>query len=150
MKFEVGQIERALTQVGDLLLASGETCAVAILGGAALNLLGIVERTTRDVHVLALGIPSSEPVNLGRPEDQLPAPLLRAVEIVGRDFGLEMDWMNTGPALQWKQGLPPGLATRVQWKLYGEPGASPSFHEILKKVVAHVRSDLRLENHNAQ
>lgn len=199
MRLESGEIENALTRVGDLLLASGDTCAVAILGGAALNLLGIVERTTRDVDVLALGIPSYDPVSLGRPDDQLPAPLLRAVEIVGRDLGLDADWMNTGPALQWSQGLPPALATRVHWKLYGEPNqgglwvglidrydliffklfaaadstgtgsvhykdlialsptqselehaeawvhqqdASPSFHEVLRKVVLYARADV--------
>ena len=26
--------------------------------------------------------------------------------------------MNTGPALQWRAGLPPGLAKRVHWRAY--------------------------------
>ena len=30
--------------------------------------------------------------------------------------------MNTAPALQWRQGLPPGLARRVHWRYYGERG----------------------------
>jgi hypothetical protein len=32
---------------------------------------------------------------------------------------LDADWLNTGPALQWQQGLPPGLAERVEWRHYG-------------------------------
>jgi len=31
--------------------------------------------------------------------------------------------MNTGPALQWRQGLPPGLAGRVHWRFYGDVSA---------------------------
>ena len=26
--------------------------------------------------------------------------------------------MNTGPALQWKQGLPEGLQDRIEWRRY--------------------------------
>ncbi|CAN5149298.1 hypothetical protein BH09GEM1_BH09GEM1_22400 [soil metagenome] len=115
-------IDQALTRVGDLLSAEGFTVSVAILGGAALNLLGIIERATRDVDVLAIGHPSGErPTYIGPPDEHLPSPLRQAVAIVGKDFGLLPDWMNTGPALQWKQGLPPGLETRVHWKLYGDP-----------------------------
>jgi hypothetical protein len=43
----------ALARVGELLAADGEAFALVVLGGAALNLLGIVERATRDVDVLA-------------------------------------------------------------------------------------------------
>lgn len=46
-------VDRSLRLAGELLAAEGHTYAVAILGGAALNLLGIVERTTSDVDILA-------------------------------------------------------------------------------------------------
>lgn len=115
------QIVLPLTRVGDLLVSEGQTCSIVVLGGAALNLLGIIEGSTRDVDVVAVGHPAGErPTYIGPPEDQLPAPLRRAVAVVARDLGLPLDWMNTGPALQWKQGLPPGLETRVHWKLYGD------------------------------
>ena len=48
-----GDVEQALRLVGELLAAEGHEYAVIILGGAALNLLGIVERTTADVDILA-------------------------------------------------------------------------------------------------
>ncbi|MBL0171914.1 MAG: hypothetical protein IPP90_14570 [Gemmatimonadaceae bacterium] len=46
-------INEALTLVGELLAAEGHQYAVTILGGAALNMLGIVERATSDVDILA-------------------------------------------------------------------------------------------------
>jgi hypothetical protein len=33
--------------------------------------------------------------------------------------GCPADWLNTVAALQWRQGLPPGLADRVEWREYG-------------------------------
>src|SRR5260221_355478 len=54
-----GEVSEALTLVGELLAAEGHEYAVTILGGAALNLLGIVERTTTDVDILAFATPWS-------------------------------------------------------------------------------------------
>jgi hypothetical protein len=39
-------IEDALQKLGELLALEKETYAIVILGGSALNLLGIVERVT--------------------------------------------------------------------------------------------------------
>jgi len=49
-----GAIDQALAGVGDLLAARGARIAVIIVGGATLNLLGIVSRSTGDVDVIAL------------------------------------------------------------------------------------------------
>jgi hypothetical protein len=43
--------------------------------------------------------------------------------VVARDLRLPPDWLNTGPALQWRQGLPPGVAGRVHWRRFGVRGA---------------------------
>lgn len=113
-------IEQSLQRVGDLLAAEGETVAVVIVGGAALNLLRIVERPTVDVDVLAFAdaptLGSAKPSGLREPPEPLPVPLRRAIAQVARDGGLPPDWMNAGPALQWRSGLPPGLASRVSWR----------------------------------
>jgi hypothetical protein len=45
--------------------------------------------------------------------------LVRAIRLVAEDMRLAPDWLNTGPALQWRTGLPPGLAGRIQWRRYG-------------------------------
>jgi len=41
-------IESALAAVGELLAHRGASCSVVVLGGAALNLQGIVDRPTID------------------------------------------------------------------------------------------------------
>jgi len=52
-------IESALTAVGERLAHAHESCAIVVLGGAALNLLAIVDRPTIDVDVLlGLTIPA--------------------------------------------------------------------------------------------
>jgi hypothetical protein len=114
------EIERALGAVGELLASEAAEVGIVIVGGTALNLLGIVERTTRDVDVLAIirGGPTPGPVVLA-PPDPLPEPLRRGIATVARDFGLSEDWMNTVVGLQWQTGLPPGLERRLHWRRYG-------------------------------
>ncbi len=113
-------INAALNALGEILEAKGEFFAIVVVGGAALNLLGIVDRVTRDVDVIALGDPpNSDNPTLQEPDEHLPPDLAAAAALVARDFGLDADWLNTGPALQWKQGLPPGMEQRVRWHSYG-------------------------------
>jgi hypothetical protein len=112
-------IEAALQRVAELLAFAEEHYAVVVIGGAALNLLGIVDRPTTDVDVLAF----MEQQGLREPPESMPAPLARAIATVARDLALDDHWMNTGPALQWQQGLPEGLGERVQWRHYGPPAA---------------------------
>jgi hypothetical protein len=115
-------VDEALGLVGELLAAEGYAYAVTILGGAALNLLGIVARTTADVDILAFATPGAgtapDPATLREPPEPMPEPLARAARSVARDLGLDPHWLNTGPALQWRTGLPPGLEHRVHWRRY--------------------------------
>ena len=113
-------IERVFAALGELLTAEGMEFGIVVLGGAALNLLGIVERTTRDVDVLAItsstledGLPSLTP------PEPLPEPLKRAIDRVARDFRLPEDWVDTTMGLQLQTGLPPGLERRIHWSRYG-------------------------------
>ena len=112
-------IEQALQRVGELLEAADAPNAIVIVGGAALTLLGVVSRATRDVDILAFARPGArDSWTLEPPQERLPDALAAAIRTVGRDLGLADDWLNAGPALQWKQGLPPGLGTRIQWRQY--------------------------------
>ena len=74
-----------------------------LVGGAALNLLGVVSRSTRDCDVLYPMLPE---------EVQIAA---RAFAADQRQAGetLADDWLNNGPAALAKQ-LPDGWETRVQ------------------------------------
>ena len=116
----IPDIERALQAVGELLEAEGHRVGIVVLGGAALNLLGVVQRATHDVDVVALGTPrrGTEPASLRR-ADELPGPLARAASRAARDLGLAPDWLNAGPASQWDTGFPPGMGDRLEWRQYG-------------------------------
>jgi hypothetical protein len=115
-----GQIADALRLVGELLQARGHRFHIVVTGGAAVNLLGLVSRATTDVDILAFAGEGSEGrQHLHPPDEPLPAPLLKAAATVAVDLGLDAQWLNTGPASQWRTGLPPGLETRVQWLDYG-------------------------------
>lgn len=116
----ISVLERGLAAVGDLLAAEGVEIGIIVAGGTALNLLGIVQRTTDDVDVLAIlqDQAASGGVMLA-PPDPLPEPLQRAIARVARDFQLPEDWMNTVVGLQWRAGLPPELERRLRWRRYG-------------------------------
>jgi hypothetical protein len=115
-----GVLEPALSAVGELLAFENTEVALVVVGGATLNMLGLIDRTTQDVDVIAL---ASGPVGivpaLLAPPDPLPEPLQRAILRVSRDFGLAPDWINTAIARQWSQGLPPWLAHDISWRRYG-------------------------------
>ncbi|MDQ3518839.1 MAG: hypothetical protein M3466_10575 [Gemmatimonadota bacterium] len=113
------EIEDALRRVGELLAYGGHSYAIVILGGAALNLLGIVERPTTDVDILAFAsYEGGKSRLLHEPPEPMPAWFREAIRSVARDLGLEQDWLNAGPAIQWRAGLPPSLPDRVQRRGY--------------------------------
>jgi hypothetical protein len=109
----------ALSRVGDLLAYDSQSCCVVVLSGAAINLHGILDRATSDVDIVAFTVDGRPGLELCAPPSVLPPALQRAVATVARDMGLEPDWMNTGPALQWQQGMPAGLASRLHWLHFG-------------------------------
>jgi hypothetical protein len=113
------QLDRALHAVGELLERRGEVVAIVVVGGTALNLLGVVERYTRDVDVLALATPRprGEPDNVRAPYP-LPSALLDAAATVARDLRLPPDWLNTAVGAQWQTALPPGLVDRIRWERF--------------------------------
>lgn len=81
-----------------------------------MNLLGFVDRPTRDVDVLAR---ADEATGKLRHPEPLPEALREAIAEVALDFDQPGDWMNTAVARQWVTGLPPGLEKRVSWRDYG-------------------------------
>ncbi len=112
-------IGQALRRVGELVQARGERFHIVVIGGAAVNLLGFVSRATTDVDILAFGrSDASGSIRLVPPDTPLPQILLDASKTVATDLNLDPNWLNTGPASQWKSGLPPGLETRVHWMEY--------------------------------
>lgn len=93
---------------------------MVVCGGAALNILGYVQRTTNDVDVIAF-VDKNEngSTSLVKAIPLNPA-LVAPAERVRRDFNLPENWLNAGPASVMDFGLPPGLMNRVETHTYGK------------------------------
>ena len=83
--------------------------AVAI-GGAALNLLGVVSRLTKDCDILYLEIP----------RDIAEAARAFAAEVRDRGDTLRDDWLNNGPASLLASQLLPQWQARLQTLFSGK------------------------------
>lgn len=91
----------------------GESLDVSICGGAALNILDLVQRTTKDVDLVF--------------SETLPTLFIEAIQITANYFNLKPDWINQGPVELLKLGLPEGYFERchplrlgnITWLLTG-------------------------------
>ncbi len=111
-------IEKVLGALNEQLSWLGtEPLAIVVCGGAALNVLGFVDRPTRDIDVVALATGGGlEQTVLARP---LPEQLQEAAQHVARDFALPDGWLNGGPTDLLRWGLPEGWRQRVVLRSYG-------------------------------
>lgn len=114
MAFNAHQENELLAALGEQLADLGARLEIVVIGGAALLALGLVDRTTSDIDVLALG--SHEGLESASP---LPSALVEARDRVARDFELESNWLNPGPADLLELGLPYGLMDRVVTRYFG-------------------------------
>ncbi len=140
------EIEETLRRLGELLEHGGRNAAIVVVGGAALNLLGVVQRNTVDIDVIAVGGgvgPTGTPM-IVEPKG-LPLDLAEEVARVTRDFNLPPGWINTAVASQWRTGLPPGFADRIHWRQYGglSVGLAGRWDLIAFKLHATADQDMR-------
>lgn len=110
------KLTEALKLLNDQLIVMGAPqIQMIVCGGSALIATGLVMRTTRDVDVLAFMSKSSmidcEP---------LPQYLLDASNRVAQILRLPDDWVNSGPAMQFRMGLPEGFQSRLKRVVVGE------------------------------
>lgn len=107
-------IEQALTTLGELLESRSVACEIVVVGGGALQLLGIIMRPTKDLDVVAL-------VRDGKLEgaDPFPPELARARDDVATTLGIPRDWLNPGPTALLTHGLPEGFDARTTTRRYG-------------------------------
>lgn len=133
--------ERLLSALGEQLAAAGERYELVVIGGSGLLALGIIERSTRDVDLLALR--SDDELGSAKP---MPAALEAARNLVARDFSLPDDWLNPGPTDLLDFGLPEGFIDRLERRDYGRAAArwsrshdpSEGYAQILGEVLAHM------------
>lgn len=110
------KLTQALNMLNEqLILANSPQVRMVVCGGSALIATGLVSRTTQDIDILAfmndLSMIDCEP---------LPQYLLDAAARVSRILKLPDDWINSGPAMQFRMGLPTGFQSRLQRVDIGE------------------------------
>ena len=116
------QIVGALTRLGRrLTLMNAAECSLLVCGGSALNLIGLLDRPTRDVDVLGLVDDSqiSKPRNTGILSQVLPPEVVRAAQQVARDLNLPPNWLNDSALEVQRLGLPPGILRRAHPRDFG-------------------------------
>jgi hypothetical protein len=115
-KFQLKQLEDALTLVGDRLRMAGlPPQELIICGGTSMIARGFISRTTRDIDILAQRTRGSEFVSAR----QLPEALLEAARRVAKDLGMPENWLSNGPVDLFEMGMPKGFQERLEAKQYG-------------------------------
>jgi hypothetical protein len=114
VSLNISRTEEVFAALAEQLAVGGERFDLVVIGGSALLALHLVDRTTRDVDLLAIRRGSG----LVRP-DPLPDALLAAATQVADDFSLPSDWLNAGPTSLLDFGLPEGFEARLEQRDYG-------------------------------
>lgn len=123
-----GQVDQLLRALSEQLGRSGSQFELVVIGGSALLALGLIDRPTKDVDVVAL-----REAGVLQKADPLPADLRDARDRVARDFGLPLDWINPGPASLIDFGLPEGFLDRMATRGFG-PALTVHFASRLDQI----------------
>lgn len=105
-------LKEILSRLSELISLETNQCfELVVCGGSALIALGLIERTTRDIDVVAV-----VKGNLFADPEPLPAEMIKAAARIAQYSDLPADWLNTGPADIFRMGLPDGFGNRlVTW-----------------------------------
>jgi hypothetical protein len=122
MNLDMAGVDAALSALGEHLERSSlETIELVVCGGSALEAIGLlVDRTTKDVDVLALGKTDQDGILTLASAEPMPDVVREAARIVARDLELPEDWLNPGPTDLLREGLPEGLVLRLHSRRYGD------------------------------
>lgn len=99
-----------------LAFAKSPLTELIVCGGSALNALGLIERATKDIDVLAMMDDAGRPIRC----IEFPDYLLEAINKVTDDLNLPDGWINLGPSAQLDSGLPEGFFKRLHTFKYGD------------------------------
>jgi len=114
------QVETALSALGEQLEGiAREPFELLACGGSALQVLGLIQRATKDVDIVAYVRRDERGDPTFMKADPLNPELLLAARKVARDFNLPDNWLNAGPASALDFGLPEGLLGRVVTRQFG-------------------------------
>jgi hypothetical protein len=117
-----------LSALGEQLASKGGEIHLVVIGGSGLLAMGLGDRPTQDVDVVAF-------VQQGRFVNAAPFPetLQEAAQRVANDFGLTQSWLNHGPTSLLDFGLPDGFEDRMNTVDYG-PALRVSFASRLDQI----------------
>ncbi len=119
--FEGKEIDELLGRLGiELEELDTPVFEIVVIGGAALNILGLVSRVTRDIDCLAF----VERDESGRIKlkliEEFPEIFRQAANIVAENSGLDEKWINAEPTELVSQRLPEGIEERLVVREYGK------------------------------
>jgi hypothetical protein len=144
-------IEEALKRLNaKMVYAELEPVELVSCGGASLNLMGLVSRTTGDVDIICAVEVSTKGKVRRLTKMAMPARFTELVAEVGREMGLKKDWLNFGPAPLMDFGLPDGLEKRLKRQSYGKCLALhviSRLDQIHLKIYAAMHPKTRIETH---
>jgi hypothetical protein len=116
-KLNKDMLEQALTLLEEKLeFDHAEPASLVVCGGSSLIALGLVNRTTKDVDVLALMDDQGRLL----PAQPLPEAVIRAVAEIAGQLDLDPKWLNGGPTDLLKWGLPGGFQDRLTQRIHGQ------------------------------
>jgi hypothetical protein len=116
MDFQREQLEEALKTLGAVLQDQRTPYEPLAIDGSALLLLGLIDRPTGDLDIIALLHDETF-----RKLDTLPESREAASRQVGAALGLGDGWLNLGPSSLMDFGLPNGWEQRLAVRQYGGP-----------------------------
>lgn len=115
------EIEVVLLALAEQIEVQGvRRLEIVVCGGAALNILGFVKRTTKDIDLIAYVDEGKDGITVITKASPLKPELIKAAEKVQKDFNLPDKWINAAPAVVVDLGLPQGLMDRVETRVYGK------------------------------
>ena len=114
MVLELENMIEALDLIGADLTAAGARAKLLIVGGGSLLLLGLVDRPTQDIDVIALQENDKFIKALVLPES-----VSRSLVRVRRVMELPEDWINVEAADVMDHGLPHGFEKRIIRRDFG-------------------------------
>lgn len=144
-------IEETLKRLNAKMVYAGmEPVELVSCGGASLNLMGWVSRSTSDVDIICAARADAKGKVKLQPDEPLPPQFVELVAEVGRELGIKQEWLNFGPAPLVEFGLPPGLELRLKRKTFGRCLALhlvSRLDQIHLKIYATMDPKTRLETH---
>lgn len=121
MNYGYDKINEALRLLdGRLKLNRSGSFSLVVCGGTALNAMHLIQRTTKDVDIIALMDSNNQLIDPA----PLPEELLVAAKEVADTLNLPQDWLNNGPSSGdgglFRLGLPDGFKERLIKNYQGE------------------------------